>query len=599
MRRVRRYALLWGGLSFIILFSTSTLAEAKSVEEREEVSLEEVRILAQPLYEGFERSIQEVRIIDKEELKRVGVDIYSGLDLRERGGFGVQEDLSIRGTTFEQNVVLFEGIRLSDLQTGHHLMNLPLGVDNIAKLEIVPGGVSPLYGAGGFGGLINLLLEPSKEGIKLEAGLGSYDLRELAFRGGIPLKGKIINLSLEQGVSNGFIWNRDFDIRTFNLYHKGERTTLFYGFVEKDFGARNFYTPRFDSEWEETRTHLILAKRALSFRDFLLEPTLLYRKNYDHYLLNRKNPAFYQNRHETYAYRFNFPVYVEREGYVLNLGLEAGYESLNSSRLGEYLRRNISLYGGIRPHLWERFYPLFQVRYDYHLGEKDFLSWGVGFAYKVNPQLKARVALNYSYRLPSATELRYQSLAIKGNPDLEAERALNLETGMDFTGKIGQISLTAFHRFGEDLIDWFYNGTTTVARNLNLKTLGFTFDYRYPLREHLFILSYTYLNQKKEDLAYSRYLGNYLRHNLVMGTIIGLPYGLKFSGNLNYQKRGKQEGKFLFSSQIEKSFGSHLKLVVWGKNLLDEKYYEIWYPEREKGVLGIPQWFGLRLELYK
>lgn len=581
-------------LFFILVISSEGYGEENHFQ------LEEVRITASPAVEVYERASQEVKVLKQEELRKFGLEVFSSLDLRERGGFGVQEDLSLRGSTFEQNFLLLEGVKITDLQTSHHLMNLPFNEGILSKVEILSGGASPLYGGGGFGGGINFLLEPSKRGFEFKAGLGSYDFKEWELKAGLPIK-KILNFQLFQKKSHGFIWNRDFDIRNFNLYTKDPQTTLFYGFIEKDFGARHFYTPRFIGEWEETRTHLFLVKKLLNIGEILFEPALLYRKNYDNYLLDRKNPAFYRNRHETYLYRIKLPFSFEKKGVLYGWGFEGSYENWegllkNGALKRELLRREYALFAFLKPKIGDRLFPTLQVRYDLHPGEKDFLSLGGGISYLISKNWKYRFSLNHSYRLPSATELYYDSFGIKGKPDLSAEKALNFETGFDFFQKNLFFSLTFFHRKGWNLIDWIYNGTTTVAENLNLKTLGLTFDLKKNFEKHSLALSYTYLNHFGDKIAFARYHGNSLRHNFILGMDLKLPYQNNLSVLLNYQKRYNQEGTLILDLKLEKDLSKNLKISLWGKNLLDETYYEIKYPEAGKGVLGIPQWFGIKLE---
>lgn len=579
-------------LTFPVLSFFPKLAIAQEI-----YTLEEVKITAPAFAEVKERIVQEVKVIPQEELKSFGYTPYSGLDVRERGGFGVHENLSLRGTTFEENLVLLEGVRISDLQTGHHLMHLPFSANHLKALEILPGGASPLYGAGGFGGALNFLLEPSKQGVRSKLGFGSYDLLEYGLNLGIPLfKEKLFQLNLEEKKANGFIWNRDFDIRTFNLYTKNSKEVLFYGFVEKDFGARNFYSSKFDTEFEETRTHLFLWKRLFSMGSLSFEPAFLYRNNQDYYLLNRKNPDFYKNIHLSNLYRINLPLAYAWEDHIFTFGLEASYENLKSSRLKEYLRRNLSVFGGIKSKLRERVFITLQTRFDHYLGEKDFLSLGGGLAYLIREDLKLRTSINYSYRLPSVIELRYYAIGIKGNPNLSVEKALNTEVGIDYGGNLGEASFTLFYRKGQDLIDWVATSLGTVAKNLHLKTIGGTFDIRKSIGYHRVFFSYTYLNQSGEDLDYARYNGNYLRHNLSVGTILSLPYKLFFKGQLNYQRRLNQEGVPLIDVELEKEFKSKWKLSIWIKNLLDKKYYELKWYGTGKGVLMPPQWMGIKVE---
>ncbi|MGC8965506.1 MAG: TonB-dependent receptor plug domain-containing protein [Caldimicrobium sp.] len=564
--------------------------------------LEEVKITAHPLAEPLERASQEIKILKKEELTKYGLSRISSLDLRERGGFGVQEDLSFRGTTFEQNLVLFEGIKITDLQTSHHLMNLPFTENNLEAIEVLSGGASPFYGSGGFGGVLNFLLEPSKGGFNFKVSTGSYDYRDLEIKAGLPLlKEKFLNFQFSQRKAQGFIWNRDFDIRNFNLYHKDSQTTFFYGFQEKDFGARNFYTPKYDSEWEETRTHLLLAKKLINIRKLLFEPAILYRKNYDLYLLDRRNPTFYKNRHETYLYRIRLPLSLEWKENLFGFGFEGSYEEweglLRTGQIRkELLRREYSFFAFFKPKIGDNLFPSLQIRYDLHSKEKDFLSFGGGISYLLHEGIKSRFSFNYSYRLPSATELFYDSLGIRGNPELSSEKAINLETGLDLSQKSYNLSFTLFYRKGWKLIDWVFNGSHVLAENLDLKTIGFTWDLKKELRGHSLIISYTYLNQVGANLNFARYHGNYMRHNLVMAGDFKLPYQINLVSFLNYQKRFSQKGIVLLNLEIRKKISDKLRLSLWGKNLFDETYYEIRYAEAKKGVLGIPQWIGFRVE---
>jgi Outer membrane cobalamin receptor protein len=51
----------------------------------------------------------------------------AGLDVRRRGVGPTQADLNLRGGTFDQTLLLIDGIALEDAQTGHHLANFTSG----------------------------------------------------------------------------------------------------------------------------------------------------------------------------------------------------------------------------------------------------------------------------------------------------------------------------------------------------------------------------------------------------------------------------------------------------------------------------------------
>lgn len=582
------------GIGWVLCFLFNTNAEAENSEKITSVFLEEVKVTAPASVETVERVSQEVKVLKEGWELKLGPERFSNLQFRERGEFGVQQDLSIRGSTFEQNLVVFEGIRLSDPQTGHHLMNLPFTQEELSSVELLAGGASALYGPGGFGGAINFNLKKPEKGVFLSGGYGSYDLWEMKGSLGFELGNTPLGINLSQQKSNGFIWNRDFDIRTFNTYVKDQSKLIFYGFQEKDFGARNFYTTKYNTEWEETRTHLFVAKKNFYGNSWFFEPALLYRIHYDTYLLDRNNPDFYKNQHKSQVLRANLPLRVEKRLADYVVGVEASYETLDSSRLGDHVRQGLGAYFWIYPKISDKFFPSLGVRYDSLAKNEDLFSYYLGLAYLINPKLKTRASFSFSYRAPSFTELYYDSPYTKGNPGLSNEKAYNSEIGFDYKTSHVALSGTLFYRTGKDIIDWIKVGAITQAQNIEeLKTLGATMDLNIAFNRIKPFLSYTYLNQVAKNLSSARYQGSYLRHNLVGGVYAKLPWDIDLIVSANLRKPYRANEIYLLNLELKKQFKTGVGLSLWGKNLLDEEYEEI------KGVKAWPQTFGLRIEFKK
>ena len=103
----------------------------------------------------------------------------SGVDLRYRSTSGVQGDLSIRGSTYEQVDVLIDGIRINDSQTGHHNLDIPLTSMDIEKIEVIKQGM----------GSINITTKkPLKKSTSLETIAGAHALYGQAFSCDMPGK---------------------------------------------------------------------------------------------------------------------------------------------------------------------------------------------------------------------------------------------------------------------------------------------------------------------------------------------------------------------------------------------------------------------------
>src|SRR5215475_4929177 len=75
--------------------------------------------------------------------------------IEQRGAGGAQADISIRGTSFEQTLVLLNGLRINDAQTAHHNLDLPVPLDGMSAIEVLHGTGSTLYGTDAIGGVVD------------------------------------------------------------------------------------------------------------------------------------------------------------------------------------------------------------------------------------------------------------------------------------------------------------------------------------------------------------------------------------------------------------------------------------------------------------
>ena len=87
----------------------------------------------------------------------------SGVDIRQRGPMGTQADIGIRGSTFDQVLVMVDGVRMSDPQTGHHQMNLPVPLQMIERIEIIRGTAARRYGLNALGGVVNVITKKTSD----------------------------------------------------------------------------------------------------------------------------------------------------------------------------------------------------------------------------------------------------------------------------------------------------------------------------------------------------------------------------------------------------------------------------------------------------
>ena len=185
-----------------------------------------------------------------------------GLDLRARGLEGVQADVSLRGGSFEQTLILLDGVKLNDPQTGHHNMNLPVNMNDIERVEILKGPASSIYGPNAFAGVINFITKKANNS-ELSANLsgGSFGFLNGGLSVHVPYVDSDNLLSISKTKSDGYTHNTNFDITTF--YYKSYvplnsgSANVAVGYTDKSFGANGFYTTQFPNQWEETKTLLV------------------------------------------------------------------------------------------------------------------------------------------------------------------------------------------------------------------------------------------------------------------------------------------------------------------------------------------------------
>ena len=312
--------------------------------------LEEMVVTAGRIPTTFSNITRSVVVIGRDDIRTAPVhsvqDLLQyalGVDVRQRGPLGVQADVAVRGGTFEQTLILVDGTKVSDPQTGHHNLDLPLALEDIERVEILKGQGSRLYGPNAFGGVINIITRKREhKAARLEALAGDYGLREGTVSLSHPLGTSSHHLSLSKRTSGGYRAATDFDISTvsygFSIPIGPGMSDLSFGYMAKEFGANSFYSDKYPNEWENTNTTFLSAGFYLEEDRFSFSSKFHWRRHGDDFLLDRERPAWYRNRHTTdlsgVDLLFLFP---SRLG-TTAFGGEAGKEGIESSNLGNHSR---------------------------------------------------------------------------------------------------------------------------------------------------------------------------------------------------------------------------------------------------------------------
>ena len=193
----------------ILIFSTITLIHnALLAQDTISKSITEVVVSASRAQDSD--NIINAHIISKEEIKHAPAQTIEDLleyainvDVRQRGGQGVQADISMRGGTFEQVLVMLNGIKLNDPQTGHHTMDLPVSLEQVERIEVITGGASRIFGNYAYTGAINIITKKEmNNSINISSGENKFKSAGLNYH--IATKSLKHNISINQKESDGY-----------------------------------------------------------------------------------------------------------------------------------------------------------------------------------------------------------------------------------------------------------------------------------------------------------------------------------------------------------------------------------------------------------
>ncbi|MFA4854892.1 MAG: TonB-dependent receptor, partial [Candidatus Omnitrophota bacterium] len=462
-----------------------------------------------------------------------GVEDLTGLpvDLQSRSlKSGIQTDFSLRGSTFQQVLILLNGQRINDPQTGHHNSDIPFTREDIKKIEVIPGAGSSLFGSDAIGGAINLVLNPPKERkITWEFGAGNNRNGYELFSFSDKFKDLGLRVSVEDAQSKGFRYDTDYKKFTTSLgaywqlpYGVWENN---FGYQEKEFGAYDFYTPGKgypSKEW--TTTYLLNSGLTLNTGGLLIKPNFLWRRHFDKFALDKRVDSY--NNHHTDM--FTPSIYLQKEAGLLGkvgLGLEWGQERIISTNLGKHNRDHKSIFMDDSLGIGQRWDLGFSLRLD-DFSDFDKVYTGSSSAkFKLTDKAALNFGISRSMRVPSFTELYYSDSTTIGNANLAAEKAWNYQTGFEYKQEGFSSSFTFFLRQEQEMIDWVRPPSIPEWQAINF-TRDNVFGVEYSLYKKINrILSldanYTYTDKNIDNQGYLyKYGPNYAQH--LVNTVFSL-----------------------------------------------------------------------------
>jgi outer membrane cobalamin receptor len=536
---------------------------------------------------------RQMTVITREQIARLPVQsvadvlrLASSVDVRMRGVHGVQTDFAVRGANFGQMLVLVDGVRLNDAQSGHHNGDIPVPLDAVERIEVLYGPGSSLFGADAFGGTVNIITRRRVEEPSIVVRGGSFGFA--AGRGEVGFERGQVREAFSASVdrSSGFIYDRDF--RTAIVRSRtslGADTNVTVSHLWKEFGANNFYGGNAPSrEW--TNQTMVAADRRLGeVSGWSSTLNASYRTHGDRFVFNQLQPLLSDNRHRTHAVLGS--VSGARRvgtGGTITVGVEGGGDWIRSTNLGDHSIARMSAFGEWRQEMGRAAQLDGTLRVDRYNEFGTSWSPSLGVGWWPTSIVRLRASAGRAFRVPTFTERYYSDPANLAREEVGPETAWAGEGGADLILPSGWIvQATMFGRADSDVIDWLRPTAADRWRTYNIRdvdTRGLELGVRKTFGSGPMILAeYTGLDVDAASVdQLSKYVLDFAPHSFVAAAAIPLPRELSVAPRLEYRRRSRTTGTsdyVLLDARIGRRIGRHLELFVEGSNLLDEQYQEV------------------------
>lgn len=551
--------------------------EAADTLLRTELKLDEVIVTGSRAPLTLAETAKIVSVITREDIHRAAAEsindilkLATGVDVRQRGGYGVQTDISVRGGNFDQITILLNGINISSPHTGHLSADFPVSPEDIERIEILEGPASRVYGASAFNGVINIVTSrpshdssaPSLGGYAKIDG-GSYGYANA--NGGVSHGSSVGKGRFDGNLSGGYTrydgatQNSDFtSSRVFyNGGYSSENVTVNaqLGYSYKPYAANTFYGASSTDQWESNERLMAAVNGDIKLGAVHLMPQAFWNRWFDHYQWHKDNPAG-ENYHKVDTYGGGLSAWFASSLGKTSIGFDMRRESIWSTKLGilqdesewqstgghdatddvkyknkdarndlsaflehDIILRQWSISIGLLAnrntgldHSW-RFYP------------------GIDIAYRPTDAWKLYASWNMALRMPTFTDLYYSGANIEGNSNLKPEKTSDLQLGARYAAKAFVAELQLFYSHKTDMIDWTTykeaNDNIFHSVNFQMDNLGAEINLQFlpqnvwgetcPLRKVGVQYSYIHEDSKYDvTVISSKYAMDYLRHKVAI-----------------------------------------------------------------------------------
>ena len=608
--------------------------------QRSELKLEEVVVTGSRAPLTLAESAKIVSVITREDIHRAAAEsindilkLATGVDVRQRGGFGVQTDISVRGGNFDQITILLNGVNISSPHTGHLSADFPVSPEDIERIEVLEGPAARVYGTSAFNGVINIVtaVPESAPSLRERAG-GEAVVHVAAGQYGYAHANASLAKSFgstHHALSGGYTRT---DGATPNsaftssrlFYHAtaeiGTNATLSgqLGYSYKPYAANTFYGASSTDQWESNERLMAALNADIKLGAVHLAPQLYWNRWFDHYQWHKDNPAG-ENFHKVDSRGASLNAWFSSPLGKTSLGLEIRGEGIKSTKLGKPMPESDWEKTGGHDAEADKLYKYKDTRTNLSAFlEHDILlrdltvslgllanmndgldtKWrvypGIDISYRPTEAWKLYASWNMALRMPTFTDLYYSGANIEGNSNLKPEKTTDYQLGAQYRANGFMAEAQLFYSHKTDMIDWVtYSDTSTGESdgifhsvNFELDNKGFELNLNLlpqelwseacPLRK--LSAKYSYINEDSEydvTVISSKYAMDYLRHKVVLSADGRLWKRLNLSLSWRWQDRvGVNNPSYALTDARLSWDAPRWSVYLDATNLFDKKYYD-------------------------
>ena len=519
-----------------------------------------------------------------------------GIELQQRGPNGSQGDIIIRGATFQQTLVILDGVRLNDPNTGHFSAYIPIAPSQIDRIEVLKGAASAIYGSEAVGGVISIITKRKGEN-ELSGSLaaGEYGLWLANIGGMYSRKNSGISFGAlsnnadgqSQRGTDGFHHNNTVSLSAFHNFQNW-KFFLRTSYDRRSFSAQNFYTTfKSDTAKEAVETFWNQASLVYQKGNSSIITDAGYKKVFDNYAFNTAsapNKNFSQLLQVSSRLEHSF-----LSTSTIISGVQYRHSSIRSNDRGNHDLDQFAvfvLYNQTIKHFF--FSPAIRL-------DRSELVPQLNIAYKLK-SLQLRTSLGKTIRQADFTE-SYNNFGKAlvtsgsiGNPDLSAERSFSYEVGADLSLRNLKISSTIFRRNQDNVIDYvptpysdmprkdnlLPTGTYALAKNIaSVNTTGFETSMQLKLKTISGSLGLLWLDTKTSETTPSFYILSHAKF-MVNGNITYTASRYSLSATYIFKHRANLPDYFLAGAKAELSVLKHKGgIFLEAQNLFNITYSDL------------------------